>query len=139
MSEFGWRVTYSVGVEEIDRQHKDFLKLINRLNILHGKGDPPDLIWRFLQELGAYAAYHFISEENIMVLLKYPGLSRQEVEHQKLLEVFNQKAKDYRAGSEGVDSLLHFLMDWFIAHTTLEDQKIGDHLRQRKLNSKLGT
>lgn len=64
MSEFGWKEIYSVGVEEIDQQHKDFLKLINRLNILQGKGDPPLLISRYLRELGAYAAYHFASEEN---------------------------------------------------------------------------
>ena len=132
MSEFGWKETYSVGVEEIDRQHKDFLKLINRLNILHGKGDPPVLISRYLRELGAYAAYHFVSEENIMVLLKYPDLSRQEAEHQKLLEAFSQKVKDYQAGLEDVDSLLQFLMDWFVSHTSLEDRKIGDHLRERK-------
>jgi hemerythrin len=132
MSKFSWKETYSVGVEEIDRQHKDFLKLINRLNILHEKGDPPALISRYLRELGAYAAYHFVSEENIMVLVKYPGLSRQEAEHQKLLEAFSQRVKDYQAGSEGVDLRLQFLMDWFVSHTSLEDRKIGDHLSQRK-------
>jgi hemerythrin len=128
MSEFGWKETYSVGVEEIDQQHKDFLKLINRLNILHGKGDPPALISRYLHELGAYAAYHFVSEENIMVLLKYPDLYRQEAEHQKLLEALSRKVKDYQVGSEDVDSLIQFLMDWFVSHTSLEDRKIGDYL-----------
>jgi hemerythrin len=132
MSEFDWKETYSVGVEEVDRQHKDFLKLINRLNILHGKGDPPVLISRYLHELGVYAAYHFVSEENIMFLLKFPELPRQEAEHQKLLGAFSQKVKDYQAGSESVDSLLQFLMDWFVGHTSLEDRKIGDHLNQKK-------
>ncbi len=132
MSEFDWKESYSVGVEEIDRQHKDFLKLINRLNILHGKGDPPVLISRYLQELGAYAAYHFVSEENIMYLLKYPDLSRQEAEHRKLLVAFSQKVKAYQAGSKGVDSLIQSLMDWFLSHTSLEDRKIGDHLNQKR-------
>jgi hemerythrin len=89
-------------VEEIDRQYKDFLKLINRLNILHGKGDPPVLISRFLRELGAYAAYHFVSEENIMVLLKYPDLSRQEAEHQKLLEAFSQNKDNTGLGKKNL-------------------------------------
>ena len=65
-----------------------------------------------------------------MVLLKYPDLSRQEAEHQKLLEAFSQKVKEYQAGSEVVDSLLQFLMDWFVSHASLEDRKIGDHLRE---------
>jgi hemerythrin len=82
--------------------------------------------------LGAYAAYHFVSEENIMYWLKYPDLSRQENEHQELLEAFSQKEKEYRAGSESVASLLQFLMDWFVAHTSLEDRKIGDHINRKK-------
>jgi len=132
MNEFVWKEAYSVGVEEVDRQHKDFLKLINRLKILHEKGDPQIAISRILRELGAYAAYHFVSEENIMYWLKYPDLSRQEDEHQKLLEAFSQKEKEYRVGSESVASLLQFLMDWFVAHTSLEDRKIGDHINRKK-------
>jgi hemerythrin len=34
MSQIEWNDAYSVGVEEIDRQHKEFIRIINRLQWL---------------------------------------------------------------------------------------------------------
>ena len=39
MKQMIWKDEYLTGVEEIDLQHKDFVKLINRLNIIQGYGD----------------------------------------------------------------------------------------------------
>jgi len=34
--------------------------------------------------------------------------------------------------SVGVEEIDRQHKDWFVSHTSLEDRKIGDHLRQRK-------
>ncbi len=99
MTEIVWRDAYTVGVEEIDRQHQDFVKLIRRLQILQEKGNPKHLVIRFIRELGAYAEYHFVSEENIMYLIRYPDLQHQESEHSKLLGFFSRKGQKLRRGA----------------------------------------
>ncbi|MCU0580434.1 MAG: hemerythrin family protein [Desulfobacterota bacterium] len=130
MTEIVWRDAYAVGVEEIDRQHQDFVKLIRRLQILQEKGNPKHLVIRLIRELGAYAQYHFVSEENIMYLIRYPGLQRQESEHSRLLESFQEKVKSYEGGRVSLEGLIQFLIDWFVSHSTEEDQKIGSHIQQ---------
>ena len=133
MKEITWKESYSVGVEEIDRQHQDFVKLIRRLQILQEKGNPKPLVIRYLRELGTYAAYHFVSEENFMYLTKFPGQKRQESEHSKLLETFKDKMSLFESNRLPLESLVRFLEDWFLAHTSEEDKKIGWHVQQ--LNS----
>jgi hemerythrin len=39
MHQIEWKDDYLTGIEEIDRQHKDFVKLINRLSIVQEYGD----------------------------------------------------------------------------------------------------
>jgi hemerythrin len=130
MLEIVWKESYSVGVEEIDRQHQDFIKLIRRLQILQEKNNPKHLVVRYLRELGAYAAYHFVSEENIMFLTKYPDQKKQETEHNKLLDQFKDKVSRVEAGELPLKSMIRFLEDWFLTHTGEEDKKIGGHLQQ---------
>jgi hemerythrin len=130
MTEIVWRDAYTVGVEEIDRQHQDFVKLIRRLQILQEKGNPKHLVIRFIRELGAYAEYHFVSEENIMYLIRYPDLQHQESEHSKLLGSFQEKVRSYEEGRVSLEGLIQFLVDWFVSHSTEEDKKIGRHVQQ---------
>jgi hemerythrin len=126
--EIGWREEYSVGVEEIDRQHQDFIKLIRRLKILQQKGNPKHLVIRILRELGAYAAYHFVSEENFMFLTRYPDLKIQEIEHARLQTTLIEKVAQYESNRFPLEKLVIFLEDWFIKHTSEEDKKIGIHI-----------
>jgi hemerythrin len=81
MRQIEWIDDFSTGVEEIDRQHKDFVKLINRLNIVQEHGNKKAIAVRLLNELGKYVEYHFASEENIMFLTRYPALERQQQAH----------------------------------------------------------
>ena len=130
MPEIIWKESYAVGVEEIDRQHQDFVKLIRRLQILQEKGNAKHLVVRLIRELGAYAEYHFISEENIMYLTRFPDLARQEAEHGKLLGSFREKVKGYDEGRVTLEAFIQFLISWFETHSTEEDKQIGRHVLQ---------
>jgi len=46
-----WKESYSIGIPEIDQQHRDFVRLINRLAILHNSGDNPSWVWPYLLEI----------------------------------------------------------------------------------------
>jgi hemerythrin len=130
MQEIVWRDTYSVGVEEIDRQHQDFVKLIRRLQILQERNNQKHLVIRLIREIGKYAEFHFVSEENIMYFIRYPDLPRQESEHGKLLAAFQKQISSYETGKSTLEGLIRFLIDWFANHSTEEDKKIGWHIQQ---------
>lgn len=123
-----WKDEYLVGVREIDRQHLDLVKLINRLLIIHRTGDAPPLVKRLLLEIVKFAEYHFVSEENIMLITRYPGFDRQHAEHERIIQVLHERIRKYTHQEETVDDLLGFLVTWFIGHTTIEDRLIGDHI-----------
>ena len=126
-----WNDSLSTGVAEIDAQHKDFIKLIQRLQILHDKNGSKEFIHRILLELAKYAEYHFISEENLMLLFKYPLLTQHQEQHQMLLRSVKYKLEAYENGSLSLGEVIAFLSDWLLNHTTKEDRKIGDYLRSQ--------
>lgn len=123
-----WKDEYLVGVREIDRQHQDLVKLINRLLIIHRTGDAPLLVKRLLLEIVKFAEYHFISEENIMIITRYPGFDQQHAEHEHIIAELQKRIDDFVHGHETVDGLLTYLVTWFIGHTTKEDKRIGVHI-----------
>ncbi len=123
-----WDKALSSGIEEVDMQHKEFIKLIQRLHILSERRSARDFILRILQELSKYAEYHFLSEENIMFVTRYPMLERHQAEHRKLLRGLSYWVGAFENGSESMSSLLDFLSAWLISHTRDEDSRIGTYV-----------
>ena len=125
-----WNNSYSVGVEQIDLQHKAFLALITRLSILQERGTPRAMTQRMLLELLKYTEYHFVSEENLMMLTECPLLSRQQDEHARLLDTMAQRCKAFEEEEETLDSILKFLVRWFTTHTADLDKAAGFYINK---------
>jgi hemerythrin-like metal-binding protein len=128
MKEIIWNETYSIGIEEIDRQHTEFVKLLRRFNMGIQKGIPVPIQVRILQEIIKYTDYHFTSEQNIMVFTKYPQLANHQTEHAKLLSSLDRRVEGYNRLPTHGEQLSDFLYDWFIGHTQMEDKKIADYI-----------
>lgn len=121
-----WQATYDTGVEEIDLQHRYFLALINRLTVELAASDDPRYRQSLLNELAKYAAFHFASEENLMVKFGYPDRERHRMLHIELIDRLSS-----RMNAMTYEPLLDFLVGWFVQHTTSEDRRIGEFLRNR--------
>jgi hemerythrin len=133
-----WDDSLSSGIEEVDNQHKEFIKLIRRIQLLHEKHGPKDLTLRVLHELMKYADYHFASEENIMSVMKYPMIERHKAEHRKLLIGLGYWIGAFEDGSESLGSMLGFLCSWLVCHTRDEDSKIGKYVSTLPLPAAVG-
>ncbi len=125
-----WDDSLSSGIEEVDLQHKEFIKLIQRIQILHEKNASKDFTFRILQELLKYAEYHFASEENIMSVMRYPMIERHQAEHKKLLRGLGYWIGAFNEGTESLGSLLNFLCAWLLCHTRDEDSRIGKYVSE---------
>jgi hemerythrin len=132
MKQMIWKDEYLTGVEEIDRQHKEFVKLINRLNIIQGYGDNADFALRLMNEVDKYADYHFTSEENLMNITQYPKLETQEKSHKALLFKYRQWMESFKNRKADIEDVIKFLEAWFDGHTINEDKKIGEFLANNK-------
>jgi len=135
-----WKEQYRLGVEEVDRQHKE---LFERLSSFISTVRDDEMEWEkkipeiketmsFMQE---YVVEHFDSEEEFQQEIGYPGYE----EHQEIHERFKSEVAGFadRFEKEGYDQELaqEFsgkLMAWLINHVTGDDQKIKDYLESEK-------
>jgi hemerythrin len=138
MKELIWDDSYAIGIEEIDRQHMEFIRLLRRFNLGIQKASPLSIQLRILDELLKYADYHFSSEENMMFFTKYPDIATQRREHTGLRNGLVHRTDAYRRTPEIGDRLIEFLYDWFVNHIQIEDRKIAVHIGKEKQYSDLG-
>ena len=132
MEPISWKDEYCVGIEEIDKQHMDFLKLINRFMVLFGSGWHIRLQDRILLEILKYAEYHFVSEENLMILYNYTDIVIQEKEHSILIKSLKSKCSGLKEGSVNGNDLIKFLINWFLHHTQEEDRRFARYIIEKR-------
>lgn len=134
MTVFQWDNNFITGIDEIDKQHKYLVELVNRLgsllinNNLHY--DHVDLI---LKELIKYAKYHFKEEEQNMTSCSVD--TRHTSVHKKLHANF---IKDVVEMTKSIDpknendfkKVFEFLMHWLTYHILGIDQELARQILQ---------
>jgi hemerythrin len=116
-----WGHQYLTGVKEIDLQHHYFMELINRIGRELESTEDHSHRERLMNELGKYATFHFVSEENLMLKMGYPKFNQHVLLHRELLD----KLSSHRI-QDSPEAFIGFLTAWFLNHTIEQDQKIGD-------------
>lgn len=130
-----WRIEWhdgmSVGIPEIDEDHKRFASLINELNrsILDRRG--LDEIKDRLQSVMDDAALHFAHEERLFRLWRYPDAEAHADQHARALAAFQEIMKRfvvYGLESEWIQAGLE-VKDLLITHLMNEDMKYAQFVR----------
>ncbi|MCW8932625.1 MAG: bacteriohemerythrin [Gammaproteobacteria bacterium] len=117
-----WSDELSVGIEEIDEQHKVLVNLINKMHdaIDHHHGS--DTVEEILVELADYTKIHFAVEESLMRILDFPGYDEHKEIHDELLEHVVQLHEKVASGKTAISfELMHFLKSWLSKHIMEED------------------
>ena len=118
-----WQDRYSVGMAEIDEQHKALFSTINRLwSVIVGKGEA-SVVLGLLDELERYTVQHFSAEEIFMRQVNYPDFEQHKKLHAQFVQRVAQEKGNVVAGKSLSLDLLHFLKDWLIEHILVEDQR----------------
>ena len=76
-----WNDTYSIGVPEIDEQHKVLFECIERLEAPQDEQQRGLSMYYVMEQLKDYVRVHFAVEEIVMRLFDYPGLEAHAKEH----------------------------------------------------------
>jgi len=127
-----WRESLSIGIEEIDNQHKQLLSHFAQfLNACKsGKGIVELKI--LLGFLDGYVIKHFSEEEDIQRRHHYPGYATHKMEHESFVARLNSlKEEIHREGVElhHVIETNHMLLKWLIHHISTVDVQLGKFLK----------
>ncbi len=124
-----WKEEYAIGVELIDKQHKHLFAIGNSIYELlenYILDDKYDKIIKILTDLREYTKYHFQSEEEYMLQIKYPGYFSQKVEHDdfidKIEEIELQNLDENQ--EEYIRELMLFVFNWILEHILQRDKLI---------------
>jgi hemerythrin-like metal-binding protein len=131
MKDLVWDKILSVGVDEIDDDHRRLLDLFNLLNHAVGEGGSPELRAAVLEELINCTAWHFSHEERLMLQYGYVGLAAHREEHRELMRSVRElQQKILQAGSRMAEEDLVYLERWLTQHILTDDAKLGSYLVQ---------
>ena len=127
---FKWKESFNIGIEEIDRQHRSFLELLNDCYVkasgLGRSGIDPEMV----AKLREYATSHFRFEEELMRFRSYPDMLSQQQQHRMFESMISEFEAEHAAGKdESVESVFTFLRDWFLNHILEEDKKIASFIK----------
>jgi diguanylate cyclase (GGDEF)-like protein/hemerythrin-like metal-binding protein/PAS domain S-box-containing protein len=117
---------HHVGVVEIDEQHRELVRMVNRLNgaIKNKEGDA--ITMRLYDELLKYTAFHFATEHRLMEQSGYPDLAQHDLEHTHLVD----EAVHFKTRlTQGGDLLaLQSIKDWLLNHIRYSDKPLANYL-----------
>jgi hemerythrin len=127
-----WSDEFSVGIQEIDEQHKCLVELINKLYTGLAAKDNTVAVEQVLDELVNYTRVHFAVEECLMRLFAYPDYDAHKQTHDNLVERVGQFQSQYKSGDHkvGMDLLL-FLKEWLLHHISKVDKHYAPHLTKQ--------
>ena len=134
MAYWEWSQSLSVGIDEIDRQHKKIIDYINLLDEAVFEKDQ-DKAKRVLDGLVNYTVTHFAFEEDLMKKMEYEFFTG----HQQVHESFKTRIADYQTrfnnGENVSRKLLSELRIWLTNHIKKDDQDYAPKLRESKHES----
>ncbi len=129
-----WDSSFSVGVEEIDKQHQKLFALINQLHDAMMCGKENEVLESVLSSVADYTEYHFSFEEELMDKFDYPDSEKHKMAHTKLKETLSEIQAEYPKAKPGANMrAMDFLQSWLINHivTGDMDMKLGAYISSK--------
>jgi len=122
-----WDNSYSVGVKELDDQHRKMIEFINDLELGMQASDSRDSMVKVLNGLVAYTKDHFANEEFYFRQFDYDKTEDHIQEHLKLIsEVQGLVYKFELREALDQNKVMEFLKTWLVDHILGADKKYVD-------------
>jgi diguanylate cyclase (GGDEF)-like protein/hemerythrin-like metal-binding protein len=149
-----WKPELSVGIKNVDDDHKRLIELTNTLINAIDKDMPKEELKTIFEELEAYTHYHFEREEGFMdEHCSASDIHEMIRKHKEQHRYFTDKLPELKeqlmhANSKSVSyEIVEFLLHWLIDHIINEDLKLTQclhtdtdtkHSFLQQINSTLG-
>ncbi len=147
-SKIVWKDDLATGLSLIDRQHKEFFRLVNKLldssvsigfsadakaktPVFLNKEDKPKIIIDSFVFLKYYILEHFAVEESAMMEYKYPYYPVHKARHIYFRNEIDRLELSLKANvppHEVAIKLNYLIVNWFTNHIKTEDKKLCKYL-----------
>ena len=126
MAAMTWTPEMSVGVPELDEDHRSLIRIINQLAEAADDSTRQAAVRQSLYALMRYAETHFGREEQVMTACRYPQLDPHRGRHQDFIAKIDDVAKRFDERPDEVAEmvareLIDYLTDWLTKHIMVED------------------
>lgn len=129
-----WEKSLELGVEEMDREHRELVKHANVLFEAIKERKSDTVVIEHLKFLAKYAVEHFQHEEAFQRKIGYPGFN----DHKKIHEDFKKTVVDLWKSVEtkGLDvktriDVNTMTINWLKTHIGVEDKKVAQFYKSK--------
>jgi len=131
MQDLKWTEELSVGVEQLDEDHKKLINILNTLFTAGFAGVGDEVLEKTLNELEDYTRIHFEREEGYLEKHDYPSLEPHKFQHRKLTKELKEYTDKVRiSGTSGLSAdVMMFLRGWLVNHIKEHDHQYVEYLR----------
>lgn len=134
-----WSSDLETGIRAIDLQHEELIGMLNELDVAYSGGCELAVLESVLQRLGAYAEFHFGTEESLMAMLPEsdPHAEEHLRQHSGFIEQLSRiRAESSQDAPQTMGSLIDFLNEWLYEHILKNDRHLGALLSQKLAKSR---
>jgi hemerythrin len=129
VKDLAWSEILSVGVDEIDEDHRKLIHIFNILNHAVAEKEPPEYLAATLDELINCTVWHFSHEERLMLKHRYRETEEHKAEHRDLIQSAKElQQKILQADQTVAEEHLVFLERWLTGHILTTDARMASHL-----------
>lgn len=130
-----WNDDLSVGIQEIDEQHKILVDLINELHTAIHEHHGSSVTGEVLNRIVEYTRIHFTVEESLMRIFHYPDYENHKHQHEALIGRVVELQEKMALGKVSISfELLHFLKGWLTKHIIESDKQYSPFLLEQGVN-----
>ncbi len=127
-----WKDDYSVGITEIDNQHKILIQILNELYTAFTQNTTKTQLKDILVQLVDYAQYHFTAEETLFVGSGYTNADKHVAKHNDFKKTVSDFMDDFEKSNARITyKLMTFLNNWLISHIMEEDQEYAPYIKNK--------
>jgi len=129
-----WRESLATGIEEIDNQHKELIRRIQKLFEACNQGRGRDEVKNIVKFLEDYVVTHFKAEEQLQQKYSYPEYNQHKAQHDKFIEDFQEFKCKLEQEGISTSSVIHInrmVVDWLIKHISNTDKAMGAFLKTK--------
>ncbi|WP_027340573.1 bacteriohemerythrin [Halonatronum saccharophilum] len=127
-----WKKRFEIGVEEIDKQHKELFEQTERLLKACQEKRGSEELESLLEFLGNYVQTHFETEEKLQKKYNYPDYKEHKKAHNDFVKKIEEFKQEFKEGKKNVASLMRLnrtITRWLVNHIKKEDQGLGDYIK----------
>jgi len=134
MSLIEWTEKFSVGIDDIDKQHQKWISIVNELHdsIMEGRG--LSILEKLVKEMEEYTDFHFSKEEEMLEKAGWPELDRHKRIHFSFKQQITTLKRDILSGEIVLRSqVMSVIKNWLTDHILKEDQEYTEFIMEKNI------